>query len=146
MTEIVKTCNLKFHAPMFSITISNLIHIADQNAKVGSQKIPGVAGKFGLGVQNEAGHRLTEFYQENTLDIANTLFQWHNRHHQIVNTEIRLITFFADEDGVALHSQQEEDLELTVAQIMSFISQIQVYLFIYFSINLQYFIANLGLN
>ena len=49
--------------------------IGDWNAKVGSQEIPGVTGKFGLGVQNEAGHRLTEFCQENTLVIANTLFQ-----------------------------------------------------------------------
>ena len=46
---------------------------------VGSQKIPGVTGKFGLGVQNEAGQRLTEFFQENTLVIANTLFQQHKR-------------------------------------------------------------------
>ena len=47
----------------------------DWNAKVGSQEIPGVTGKFGLGVQNEAGQRLKEFCQENTLVIANTLFQ-----------------------------------------------------------------------
>ena len=47
----------------------------DWNAKGGSQEIPGVTGKFGLGVQNEAGQRLTEFCQENTLVIANTLFQ-----------------------------------------------------------------------
>ena len=46
----------------------------DWNAKVRSQKIPGITGKFGLGVQNEAGQRLTEFYQENALVIANTLF------------------------------------------------------------------------
>ena len=45
----------------------------DWNAKVGSQEIPGVTGKFGLGVQNEAGQRLIEFCQENTLLIANTL-------------------------------------------------------------------------
>ena len=45
------------------------------NAKVGSQETPGVTGKFGLGVQNEAGHRLIEFCQENALVIANTLFQ-----------------------------------------------------------------------
>ena len=51
----------------------------DWNAKVGSQKISGVTGKFGLGVQNEAGQRLTEFCQENTLVIANTLFQQHKR-------------------------------------------------------------------
>ena len=46
----------------------------DWNAKVGSQETPGVTGKFGLGVQNEAGQRLTEFCQENTLVIANALF------------------------------------------------------------------------
>ena len=49
----------------------------DWNAKVGSQEISGVTGKFGLGVQNEAGQRLTEFGQENALVIANTLFQQH---------------------------------------------------------------------
>ena len=53
--------------------------IGDWNAKVGSQEIPGVKGKFGLGVQNEAGQRLTEFCQENTLVVANTLFQQHKR-------------------------------------------------------------------
>ena len=51
----------------------------DWNAKVRSQEIPGVTGQFGLGVQNEAGQRLTEFCQENTLVIANTLFQQHKR-------------------------------------------------------------------
>ena len=49
------------------------------NAKVGSQETPGVTGKFGLGVQNEAGQRLIEFCQENTLVTANTLFQQHKR-------------------------------------------------------------------
>ena len=49
------------------------------NAKVGSQEIPGVPDKFGLGVQNEAGKRLTEFFQENALIIANILFQQHKR-------------------------------------------------------------------
>ncbi|KAF7254363.1 Craniofacial development protein 2 [Varanus komodoensis] len=49
--------------------------MGDWNAKVGSQKITGITGKFGLGVQNEAGHRLVEFCQENTMVIANTLFQ-----------------------------------------------------------------------
>ena len=53
--------------------------IRDWNAKVGSQEIPGVTGKFGLGVQNEAGKRLIEFCQENTLVIANILFQQHKR-------------------------------------------------------------------
>ena len=51
----------------------------DWNAKVGSQEIPGVTGKFILGVQNEAGQRLIEFCQENALFIANTLFQQHKR-------------------------------------------------------------------
>ena len=51
----------------------------DWNAKVGGQEIPGLSGKFGLGVQNEAGHRLTEFCQENAPVIANTLFQQHKR-------------------------------------------------------------------
>ena len=53
--------------------------IGDWNAKVGSQETPGVTGKFGFGVRNEAGQRLTEFCQENTLVIANTLFQQHKR-------------------------------------------------------------------
>ena len=56
-----------------------LFIIGDWNVKVGSQNIPGVTGKFGLGVQNEAGQRLTEFCQENALVIANTLFQQHKR-------------------------------------------------------------------
>ena len=54
-----------------------LFIIGDWNAKVGSQEIPGVTGKFDLGVQNEAGQRLIEFCQENALVIANTLFQHH---------------------------------------------------------------------
>ena len=56
-----------------------LFIIGDWNAKVGSQETPKVTGKFGLGVQNEAGQRLTEFCQENALVIANTLFQQHKR-------------------------------------------------------------------
>ena len=51
----------------------------DWNEKVGSQETPGVTGKFGLGVQNEAGQRLIEFCQENTLVITNTLFQQNKR-------------------------------------------------------------------
>ena len=53
--------------------------IGDWNAKVGSQEIPRVTGKFGLGVQNEVGQRLTEFSQENAQVIANTLFQQRKR-------------------------------------------------------------------
>ena len=56
-----------------------LFIIGDWNAKVGSQDTPGVTGKFGLGIQNEAGQRLVEFCQENTLVIANTFFQQHKR-------------------------------------------------------------------
>ena len=56
-----------------------LFIIGDWNAKVGSQETPGVTDKFGLGVQNEAGQRLIEFCQENTLVIANALFQQHKR-------------------------------------------------------------------
>ena len=136
-----------------------LFIIGDWNAKVGSQETPGVTGKFGLGVRNEAGQRLIELCQENTLVIANTLFQQHkirvytwtspdghhqnqidyilcsqrwstsfsilsfclfrlfmgfsrqedstHGHHQMVNTEIRLIIFFAAKDGEALYSQQK---------------------------------------
>ena len=97
----------------------------DWNAKVGSQETPGVTGKFGLGIQNEAGQRLIEFCQENALVIANTLFQQQRRlytgHHQMVNTEIRLTIFFAAKDGEALCSQQKQDQELTVAQIKNFL-------------------------
>ena len=53
--------------------------IGDWNAKVGNQEIAGVIAKFGLEVQNEACQKLTEFCQENTLVIANTLFQQHKR-------------------------------------------------------------------
>ena len=56
-----------------------LFIIGEWNAKVGSQETPGVTGKFGLGIQNEAGQRLIEFCQENALVIANTLFQQHKR-------------------------------------------------------------------
>ena len=57
----------------------DVLFIGDWNANVGSQETPGVTGKFGLGVWNEAGQRLTEFCQENALVIANTLFQQHKR-------------------------------------------------------------------
>ena len=56
-----------------------LFIIGDWNAKVGSQETPGVTGKFGLGIQNEAEQRLIQFCQENTQVIANTLFQQHKR-------------------------------------------------------------------
>ena len=99
-----------------------LFIIGDWNAKVRSQETPGVTGKFGLGVQNEAGQRLIEFSQENTLVIVpsnNTREDSTRGHHQMVDTEIRLIIFFAAKDGEALYSQQKQDQELTVAQIMN---------------------------
>ena len=73
---------------------------------------------------NEAGQRLIEFRQENALVIANTLFQNTREdsthgYHQMVNTKIRLIIYFAAKDGEALYSQQKQDWELTVAQIMN---------------------------
>ena len=58
-----------------------LCSIGDWNAKVGSQETPGVTGKVSLGVQNEAGQRLIEFFQEKTLVTANILFQQHKRRH-----------------------------------------------------------------
>ena len=101
-----------------------LFIIGDWNAKVGSQETPGVTGKFGLGVQNEAGQRLIEFYQENALVIANILFQQHKR---------RLYTWTSpdgqhrNEIDYILCSQRwrssirsaKQDQELTVAQTMS---------------------------
>ena len=96
----------------------------DWNAKVESQEIPGVTGKFGLGVQNEAGQRLLEFCQKNALVIVNTLFQQHKR---------RLYTWTSSYDqyqsqiDYILCSQRwrssiqsaKQDQELTVAQIMN---------------------------
>ena len=98
--------------------------IGGLNEKVGSQETPGVTGKFGLGVQNEAGQRLLEFCQENALVTANTLFQQHQR---------RLYTWTSP-DGQHrnqidyIHCSQryrssiqsaKQNWELTVAQIMN---------------------------
>ena len=89
-----------------------LFIIGDWNAKVGSQEIPGITGKFGLGVQNEARQKLTEFCQDNTLVIANTLFQQNSIHgyHQMVNTKIRLMIFFTTKDGKTVYSQKKSRL------------------------------------
>ena len=102
-----------------------LFIIGDWNAKVGSQEIPGVTSKFGLGEQNEAGQRVTEFCQKNALVIANVLLHdtrddFTHEHHRMANIEIKLITLFVAEDGEAVYSQQKQDLELTVAHIISF--------------------------
>ena len=60
---------------LLELTPKKGVVIGDWNAKVGSQETPGVTGKFGLGMRNEAGQRLVEFCQENALVIANTVFQ-----------------------------------------------------------------------
>ena len=89
--------------------------------------MPRIKGKFGLGVQNKAGQRLTEFHQENTLVIANTLFQQHKKRPYTwtspdgQNRNQIDYLFFAFKGGEALYSQQKQDLELTVAQIMNFL-------------------------
>ena len=86
-----------------------LIIIGDWNAKVGSQEIPGITGKIGLGVQNEAGQRLTEFLQrEHTGHSKHPLptLQEMTRHMDItrclVYSQIKVIIFFAAKDGEAL--------------------------------------------
>ena len=101
-----------------------LFIIGDWHAEIGNQETPGVTGKFGLGIQNDAGQILIEFCQENTLVIANTLFQQHKRRlytwtsldGQYLN---QIDYFFAARDGEALYSEQKQDWELTVAQIMN---------------------------
>ena len=75
-----------------------LFIIGDWNAKVGSQEIPGITGKFDLGAQNEAGQRLSEFAKR-TPSSNNTREDSTHGHHQMVNTEIRLIIFFAAKNG-----------------------------------------------
>ena len=102
-----------------------LFIIGDWNAKVGSQETPGVTGKFGLGIWNETGQRLIEFCQENTLVIANTFFQQHKRSLYTWTSpdfgqhRNQIDYIIADKDGKALYSQQKQDWELTVAQIMN---------------------------
>ena len=86
MSQPVMLKKLKLNS---SMKIYNLLELTPKkdvlfiigywNAKVGSQEIPGVTGKFGLVIQNEAGQRLAEFCQEKALVIANTLFQQHKR-------------------------------------------------------------------
>ena len=90
-----------------------LFIIGNWNAKVESQQISGVTGKFALGVQIEARQRLTEFCQENALLIEDTLpnsirDNSTHGHHHVVNTKIRLTTFFAAKDGEALYSQKKK--------------------------------------
>ena len=110
---------------LLELTLQKVLFIiGDWNAKVGSQETPGVTGKFGLGVWNAARQRLIEFCQENALVISNTLFQQHKRRlytwtSQMLNTKISLVVLFATKDGEALYSQQNQDRELTVTQIVN---------------------------
>ena len=76
----------------------------DWNGKVGSQEKPGITGKFVLGVQNEAGQKLTEFCQENTLFFNNRKDDSTHGHHQTIKTEIRFM-FFRVKYGEALYYQ-----------------------------------------
>ena len=84
-------------------------------------------GKFDLGVQNEAGQRLTVLPTECTghskHPLPTTQEMTPHGHHQMVNTEIRLIIFFVAEDGEALYSQPKQDQELIVPQIMNYLLQ-----------------------
>ena len=92
----------------------------DWNAKVGSQETPGVPGKFGLGVQNEAGQKLIVLPRECTGHSKHSLSTTQEKTlHKMVNNKIRLIIFFATKDREALYSQQKQDQDLTVAQILS---------------------------
>ena len=103
-----------------------LFIIRDWNAKVGSQEISGVTGKFGFGVQKETGQRLTilprgctrhgKYPPSTTQEMT-----LHQEHHHTVNTEIRLIMFFAAKDGKTLYSQQKQ--ELIVGQIKNSLLQ-----------------------
>ena len=68
-----------------------LFILGDWNAEVGSQETPGVTGKFGLGVQNEAGQRLIEFCQESALVIENTLFQQHKKRYLVLDPQLVIL-------------------------------------------------------
>ena len=99
-----------------------LFIIGDWNAKVGSQETPRVTGKFGLGVQNEAGKRLIEFCQENALVIANTLFQQHKRLYTWTSPDGQHrnhIDYILCSQRWTNSIQQKQDQEVTVAQIMN---------------------------
>ena len=103
-----------------------LFIIGDWNAKIGSQETPGVTGKFGHGMQNEAGQRIKILPRKCTGHSKHPLptTQEKTLHMDItkINTKIRLVIFFAAKDGEALYSQLKQDQELTVAQIMNSLS------------------------
>ena len=91
---------------------------------MGTQEIPEVTGKLGLGEQKEAGQRAKSFAKRmhwswQTPSSNNTREYCMYGYHQMVNTKIRLIMFFAAKDGEVVYSQQNQHRELTVAQIMN---------------------------
>ena len=99
-------------------------YMGDWNAKERSQETPGVTGKFGLGIWNEAGQRLIEFCRENTVVIANTFFQQHKRRLYTWTSpdgqqRNKIDYILCSQNGEALYRQQKQDQELTVAQIMN---------------------------
>ena len=96
----------------------------DWNAKVGSQETPGVTGKYGLGMQNQAGQRLIEFCQENALVIPNTLFQQHKRRLYTWTSpdgqhRNQIDCIFCSQRCRSSIQSEKQDQELTVAQIMN---------------------------
>jgi len=108
-----------------SIKKDILFIIRGLERKVGSQEVPGIISKFSLGVQNEAGQRLTEFCQENTLVIANTLSQQHKRKLYIQTSpdgqyqnQIDYI-LCSRRWRSSIHTQQKRDQKLTMVQIMN---------------------------
>ena len=108
-----------------------LFIIGNWNAEVGSQEIPGVTGKFGLRVQNEAGQSLTVLLRECTGHSKHPLLTTQEKtlHMHITrwsNNKIRLIIFFAAKDGEALHSQQKQGRELTMAQFKFFTAKFRL--------------------
>ena len=117
---------------LLELTPKKMFHYRGLECKSRKSRNTWRTGKFVLGVQNEAGQRLIEFFQENALVIANTLFQKTREDstqgdHQMASTEIRLIIFFAAKVGEALYSQQKtrpgadsgSDHELLIAKFKS---------------------------
>ena len=102
-----------------------LVIIGDWNAKVGSQETPGITGKFGLGMWNEAGQRPIEFCQENAVVIANTIFQQHKRRLYTWTSPYgqhqNQIDYILCSQRWRSSIQQKQDQKLTVAQIMNYL-------------------------
>ena len=134
MPQPVMLKKLKLNSPMKTYKTSRtntpknvLFIIGDRHAKVGSQELPGITGKFGLRVQNEPGQRLTELCQEMHWSYQTSSPKTQEKtihmdiihgHHQMANMEIRWIIIFAAKNGEALHSQQKEDQELIMNSLL----------------------------